>query len=51
MSSEDVGVAKAGKRKKKAKAAAESLDGAKKSPQQKRLDILNAKVPRRIQVI
>ena len=47
VSSAGVGVAKAGK-KKKAKAAASSsadtLDGAKKPPQQKRLDIMNAKV-------
>jgi hypothetical protein len=43
-SSEAVGVAKPGK-KKKSKAAAGPLDGTKKPPQQKRLDIMHAKVP------
>ena len=50
-SSEAVGVAKVGKKKKKSKAAAAAggpLDGTKKPPQQKRLDIMNAKVAPRV---
>lgn len=45
-SSEAVGVAKVGKKKKSKAAAAAGgpLDGTKKPPQQKRLDIMNAKV-------
>ena len=49
-SSEAVGVAKVGKKKKSKAAAAAggSLDGTKKPPRQKRLDIMNAKVSPRV---
>ena len=45
-SSEAIGVAKVGKKKKNKAAAAAGgpLDGTKKPPRQKRLDIMNAKV-------